>query len=479
MAGALKNLLFALRETGIHADMELKLSRNIRVANVSAVGHVVMTLPYFFVFLWLGNKTLAYLMVLPLTATYLYTIYLNRCSHYDASRLLLLSAINICVFIVAGYLGEKSKVEDVFFYTLFMPFLYFHLSERRNLILSVIQPLVLWSFLQVWGYGHLGSQEIAPEVIRIISYLIAPTSALLVMAGTFFIYYTNQKNEAILISAKEAAEQANSAKSQFMANMSHEIRTPMTGVVSMTELLAMTPLGTQQQQYVKIIQDSGMNLLTIINQILDFSKIEKGKLKLDSRAFNLAETLTEVTAMPALEAEKKGIDFAWSCESGMPSDFMGDRVRLMQILVNLLGNALKFTSAGKVELRVVLDGLEGKSACLRFEINDTGIGVGSKDWKKLFQPFSQADSSNTRRFEGTGLGLVISKELAELMGGSIGFSSEPGQGSRFWFTVRMDVSAKAPPNEACLSAEPSKAGPSILVAEDNPLNQKFIRMLLK
>ena len=443
----LKSWFDAIGDIGLQAAMPDHLRRNVRVANLSAFAHIFATLPYFPIFLKLGYPGIACFVVLPLCALCVLTILLNRWGRFNASRLLLLSAINACIFIVAGRLGEASKVETVFLYTLFMPFLYFHLSERRNLFFSVLQPVVLWPLLQSWGYDHMLPSLLSPDGVHVIAQLIVPTTAILIFGGAFFIYYSQQRSEDSLIQAKEAAEQANRSKSRFLANMSHEIRTPMNGVVTMAQLLARTSLTADQRSYVQVIQDSGMNLLAVINQILDFSKVEQGKMQLFSERFALREAVSEVISFFAPLAEGKGLALTWSVAEEVPAGVKGDRVRLRQVLINLIGNALKFTLHGGVDLRVgaEAEGPGGAGAkALRFEITDTGIGLDASQGGRLFQPFAQSDASETRRFGGTGLGLAISRQFVELMGGTIGFTSEAGRGSRFWFTVRMETAPLDP-----------------------------------
>ena len=288
--------------------------------------------------------------------------------------------------------------------------------------------------------------------------------------------------------ARAFAEEASRAKGRFLASVSHEIRTPMNGVVSMAGLLAETPLDARQQGYVKIIQTSARSLLRVINDILDFSKLEQGKLKLENRVFDLRELVGDVAELFFSTAGDKGVRLDWSFAPDTPRQVRADPGRLRQVLVNLVGNAVKFTDAGKVEIRAwVAAQAEGESE-LRFEVRDSGPGIDAGAGGRLFQPFSQADASDTRKHGGTGLGLAISKQLTELMGGEIGFESEPGKGSLFWFTVKAGLPRSGARSEEAPGAFPEpvaevpdgNARPMrILVAEDNPINQMVAVCLLE
>lgn len=410
---------------------------------------------------------------------------LHFLNYHTLARLIWLLSANLSIFAGSFIVHPAGYIPIMLISTLGFAFLIFSFkSEKLFIAFFSGCTVVLWFIGHRTHFSLLGTYEIDSEIAHL---YILPASTLTTFGLVIFEFIYLSKiilsEQKSLITALKAEEKANHAKSEFLATMSHEIRTPMNGVIGMTSALLNLELSPKQKEAAELIQKSGTHLLHVINDILDFSKIESGKLELEICPFDLRDLIHELTELYTLKTNEKGIQLLTQIDPQCPSLLEGDSTRLRQILTNFIGNAIKFTDQGEISILVDVLSITDTVVDLQVAVKDSGVGIPPDIIDKIFESFSQADSSTSRKYGGTGLGLTIASKLIEIMNGEIGLESQVNKGSTFFFKISLPIStAITSPENSSISSKQDRDPPpqlNILIVEDNLINQKVILSLLE
>jgi signal transduction histidine kinase/CheY-like chemotaxis protein/HPt (histidine-containing phosphotransfer) domain-containing protein len=443
---------------------------------------------------------------------------LNRRGRTWFSRVLLVAISDAAVIFLSMALGKESGFHLFLLPTAWLVLVVFDAIERNTMVWGIGLNSIALLCLEAFAPQHGMLLALEGRNGRILHFTVVATVQVVQIVVVYYFFLANRITETALAEAGEAARAADKAKSQFLANMSHEIRTPLNGILGMSSLLMKSGMREEQKDLVQAIQSSGLDLMIIIGEILDLSKIEAGKMRIESAPFEMAPLLESILRPFEHEAKRKRLSLRLDSDPGIPQTLIGDAIRLKQVLNNLLGHALKFTQSGGITLRLRCSRPEQASPAaiyrLRFEVEDTGIGIPEDAQGRIFQAFSQAEQSASRRYGGTGLGLFISKQILSMMGGTIGFRTRRGEGTVFHFEIpfpaartsgadaeRAEGPGSAPASRETVAAGPSAkpaakeqgggdgsrtayetvpgtlpsfdaSGPRLLIVEDHPLNQK-------
>jgi len=474
MIRKLSKWYFSLLEIGIRDDGTEKSKQQLRLINQMTLTMVTIAVPFVTYFWVTGVYYHAFVFTGGVFSALLILFITWRYNNGELSAHLLLSVLCIIFFITNLRTGGFNYPH--FSWTYVVPIVAGLLLGRGGMLFYLlIQTGITLAFYFMWQVG-IDLPNLIPVEHQA---LLAVLNRVTVVATLSFIVLgfvlEREHTEKQLVKAKSDAEAGSKAKSEFLATMSHEIRTPLNGVLGMAELMNTTELSQDQARFLNSIRSSSRSLLSVLNDVLDYSKIEAGRMDIEKTKFNIAQLVSEAVSIFALRSAESGIELVVYIDPALPEDAIGDVTRIKQVIINLLGNAFKFTEEGEVQLLVMGESKESGLFDIKFEVIDSGIGISPEKQVHLFDSFSQADASTTRRYGGSGLGLAICRRLVLLMGGDIGVNSAEGMGAAFWFTVPVGALSSSEDN----AYEPSLEGMQIIVADTSSVRSNLLQKALR
>jgi signal transduction histidine kinase len=493
--GIVKNLYDSLLALGVHDEMPVYEMQRVRFSNFIGLFCQSFYASYLLLSYIIESRFLALTIFSMLISGFIGFLF-NKYRHYNLARSMFITSFSVLLFFICNTLNVGSHFIFFFFPAFIAYTLYYDLEKdlpNALINLSVSVSCAICSFIlphQLFFSENIDEKWF--ELVKNLNYFMA--FGVTITFVFFAVFHVNKSGRQLvevwqeaerqkleLSDAKQKADSAVIAKSRFLSNMSHEMRTPLNGIVGTVNLMLQEPFLPGQQQNLEVLKYSSEHMLSVVNDVLDFSKIEAGKMALSDDAFNIKTLLDKIYTVFKNQFAQKNVDFDFQIDNTLDKEFKGDETRLRQVLTNLIGNALKFTEKGHVYCVGRLISADSNSAEIYFSVEDTGIGMSAEQKEIIFDAFNQGETSTTRRFGGTGLGLTISKKIVTMLGGTLQVVTETGKGSRFSFTIRMNYSNNSGLylNEKRVSKLRSLKGTKVLVAEDSVLNMTITRKFLE
>jgi signal transduction histidine kinase/ActR/RegA family two-component response regulator len=482
MIRPVKQLFNRFCNIGVHDQLRIDMADRVRLANVM----VLAPLPVFIYYIFYGivfQSPPSVIMAVFSIAIAMLALWCNHRRHYHLAKSLMFAAYSLDLFIACNIFNVDNSMTAFFFPLFFGYAVFYNFAEESKVAFPLMAFTLLCCIASFVVPKYLFyKMELSPRVAYLSNnYIHYIASFFISLVFTILITRINARTQHKLIAASLDAERASKAKTVFLSNMSHELRTPLTGIIGTTHLLMDEEMNEKQRDYLSILENTSQHMLQLVNEVLDFSKIEAGKMKLQPASFQLKQLLESAAGSVRVQLQKKRLRFHLVANAETDVRITGDDVKLRQVLTNLLSNACKFTDAGDVTLAAKVLQNSHQHLQLEFSVTDTGIGIHPDMQQQVFQSFTQADNSASRKVGGTGLGLAISYQFVALMGGRLQVESEPGKGSRFHFTISLPVAneSTADSDATVTGGQESLQGARVLIAEDNVLSMKVMLAFMK